>query len=133
MHELSVCTALLDKVQSLAAERGAGKVTEIVLKIGPLSGIEIPLLRHAYPLAAAGTVAEDAKLVVGTAKVIVRCSQCGAESEVAANRLVCRNCNDFRTKIISGDELVLERVELETATERPDNEATTGHRRHIGT
>ena len=133
MHELSVCIALLDKVQALAAERGAGKVTEIVLKIGPLSGIEVPLLRHAYPLAAAGTVAEGANLVIDTAKVVIRCSQCGAESEVAANRLLCTSCDDFRTNVISGDELVLERVELETGNDRRDNATTTDQRRHIGT
>ena len=133
MHELSVCIALLDKVQSLAEEHGAGKVTEIVLKIGPLSGIEVPLLQHAYPLAAAGSLAEDANLLIETANVIVRCSQCGAESEVVANRLLCPACEDFRTTVISGDELVLERIELETRNDRRDNATTTEQRRHIRT
>lgn len=133
MHELSVCIALLDKVQALAAERGADRVTEIVLKIGPLSGIEVPLLRHAYPLAAAGTVAQDAVLVIDTAKVVVRCSQCATESEVVANRLLCRGCGDFRTNIISGDDLVLERIELETGNERRDNAGSADEQRQIGT
>ena len=58
MHELSVCLALLDQVQSIAREHAATGVERILLQVGPLSGIEPPLLKNAYPLAAAGTVAE---------------------------------------------------------------------------
>lgn len=114
MHELSVCIALLDKIQQIAAERGATSVSRIVVKLGPLSGVEAPLLQNAYPLAAAGTVAENAELTIDVAPVRVRCSQCGAESAAEPNRLLCRACGDFRTNIVSGDELLLERVELET-------------------
>ena len=114
MHELSVCIALLDKIQQIAAERGATSVSRIVVKLGPLSGVEAPLLQNAYPLAAAGTVAENAELMIDVAPVRVRCSQCGAESDAEPNRLLCRECGDFRTNIVSGDELLLERVELET-------------------
>jgi Zn finger protein HypA/HybF involved in hydrogenase expression len=31
---------------------------------------------------------------------------------VQPNRLLCASCGDFRTRIISGDELILQRVEL---------------------
>ena len=114
MHELSVCIALLDKVQQIASEHGASRVSRIELKLGPLSGVEAPLLRNAYPLAAAGTVAEDAELTIDVVPVRVRCSQCDAESDAEPNRLLCRACGDFRTNIVSGDELLLERVELDT-------------------
>ena len=66
MHELSVCIALLDSVQRLAAEHASPGVAKIVLRIGPLSGVEADLLRNAYPIAAAGTIAEDAELVIET-------------------------------------------------------------------
>ena len=124
MHELSVCLALLDQVQQLARERNAVRITQIVVRIGPLSGVEAPLLRNAYPLAAAGTPAEDAELVVLVADIRVRCNQCGAESAVPANRLLCNACGDFRTSVISGDDLLLERVELETPADHGDNAAS---------
>jgi hydrogenase nickel incorporation protein HypA/HybF len=113
MHELSVCMSLLDQVGAIARERGARKVTRIELRVGPLSGVEADLLRHAYPLAAAGTIAEDAELVIESAAVVVRCSQCGAESDVKINRLLCASCGDFRTSVISGEELILQSVELD--------------------
>jgi hydrogenase nickel incorporation protein HypA/HybF len=113
MHELSVCLSLMQQLESIARERGADRVTKIVLDIGPLSGVEAGLLRNAYPLAAAGTVAENAELVVQNAAIVVRCSQCDKETTVSANKLLCGSCGDFRTRVIAGDELTLLRVELE--------------------
>ena len=112
MHELSVCNALIEQVEAIAREHRAARVASIGLRIGPLSGIEVPLLEHAYPLAATGTVAEEAKLVIESLPVKVKCSQCGAESEATPNRLLCATCGDFRTNLLSGDEMLLASVEL---------------------
>jgi hydrogenase nickel incorporation protein HypA/HybF len=117
MHELSVCNALLQQVESIARAQNAAAVSAIVLKLGPLSGIEEPLLRHAWPLAAAGTVAEHTELTIETMDVVVRCSQCDTESVVPSNRLLCSRCGDFRTRLISGDEMLLQRVELSLVSE----------------
>ena len=114
MHELSVCLSLLDQVRAIAAERGASRVTRIELKIGPLSGVESDLLMNAWPLASAGSIAVDAEIVIDASAVVVRCNTCAAETAVRANRLVCGECGDFRTTLVSGDEMVLERLELES-------------------
>ena len=115
MHELSVCQALVEQLQDIAREHGAASIERVVLRIGPLSGIEIPLLEHAYPVAAAGTVAENAELIIERMAVRVRCSQCDAESEAAPNRLICSRCGDFRTSVVSGEEMILASVELAMA------------------
>ena len=114
MHELSVCLSLLEQVQAIAAERGATSVTRIELKVGPLSGVESDLLRNAWPMAAAGTIAVDAELIIDAAAIVVTCSACGADTAATPNRLVCGSCGDFRTTVISGDEMILQRVELES-------------------
>ena len=119
MHELSVCLSLLQQVETIAAERNATRVTAITLSIGPLSGVEPELLENAYPLAAAGTVAEEAQLIVETADIVVRCSQCDSETTVTPNKLLCGSCGDFRTQLVSGDELTLMRVELDAPAARP--------------
>lgn len=110
MHELSVCTALLDQVERIAAEHGAGRVAMITVRVGPLSGVEPDLLRNAYPIAAAGSIAEDAELTLEPSDIVVVCTQCGRESAAAINRLLCAHCGDFRTRVVSGDELTLMRV-----------------------
>lgn len=113
MHEMSVCVALINEVERIAAERDAGSVSRIELGIGPLSGVEAVLLERAFPLAAAGTCAEFAELAIRTTDIVVRCSQCGAETEARANRLLCGACGDYRTRIVSGEEMILERVILD--------------------
>ena len=112
MHELSICTALLQQVQNIAKDYAPSRVDKILLKVGPLSGVEAPLLMNAYPLAAAGTPAAKAELVIETSPVCVRCTQCGAETEVPPNRMLCGRCGDFRTRLVSGDEILLVKVEL---------------------
>lgn len=115
MHELSVCLALVQQVADIAREKNAIAIDRVLIKIGPLSGIEPELLRNAYPLAAVGTLAGDAELVISAAEIVVRCNVCGAESTVPANRLLCSACGDFRTTLLSGDELLLQSVELRTS------------------
>ena len=115
MHELSVCLSILDQVRSIAAEHNADRVERIELRIGPLSGVETELLRTAWPMASAGTIAADAELQIDEAESIVQCDECSAETPGVPNRLVCGACGDHRTKVISGNEMILQRVELETA------------------
>ena len=112
MHELSVCQALIGQVESVARERGASVVRSVLVRVGPLSGIEAPLLEQAYPLASAGTVAEASRLIIEAAPIRVKCETCGAESEAAPNRLLCGQCGDYHTKLLSGDEMMLMSVEL---------------------
>ena len=123
MHELAICQALMNQVESIAAERNAVQVVSIVIGMGPLSGVEEQLLKHAYPVASAGTVAEGAKLIIENLPVRVKCSQCGKESDALPNKLVCKHCGDWRTTLISGDEMMLMRIELETDPERSPAEA----------
>jgi len=117
MHELAVSRSLLREVQRVAREHAAVSVSRVLVQIGPLSGVEPSLLREAFPLAAAGTLAEGAELVIETVPLRVRCETCGAESEARPNRLLCGACGDWHTRLLSGDELLLASVELERQTE----------------
>lgn len=117
MHELSICQALMNQVESIALEHKAQSVTSVVIAMGPLSGVEAQLLKNAYPIASAGTVAENAELIVETLPVRVKCSQCGSESDATPNKLICKECGDWRTILVSGDELMLMSVELEKSKE----------------
>lgn len=112
MHELSVCQALVAQVESIARQHHARAVCAIRLQIGPLSGVDPDLLAHAFTVARAGTVSETAELVIERLPIRVRCGLCGAESEAAANRLLCAHCGDWHTEIVSGDEMLLTNVEL---------------------
>jgi hydrogenase nickel incorporation protein HypA/HybF len=114
MHELAICQALLEQVGRLAREHGAS-VSRVLIRVGPLSGVEPMLLERAYALACAGTAAEGSELAIERAPVRVRCRSCGAETAACANRLLCASCGDWRTDLASGDELVLLSVDMREA------------------
>lgn len=113
MHELSICQGLIGEVTRVAREERAQRVVSVTVRIGPLSGVEPELLRGAYPLASAGTVAEEARLIVERSAVRVRCLECGVESDAEPTRLLCAACGRWRVRLVSGDELLLASVELE--------------------
>jgi len=115
VHELAVAQALVEQVDAVIDQHNATSASLIRVRIGPLAGVVPELLATAFPLAAAGSRMERAVLDLVTAPIKVRCQTCGAETEAAMNRLICGACGDWHTQVISGDELLLESVELETA------------------
>lgn len=64
MHEAGMVDRILEVVLARAAEVGAGRITEISLEAGPLSGVADEALRFHWAQHAAGTIAEGADLVV---------------------------------------------------------------------
>lgn len=117
MHELAICQSLIGAVERAAAEHGARRIARIVVAIGPLSGVEAPLLSRAFTIARVGTPAEDAELDIEIMPVMVHCPACDCDSHVALNRLLCERCGGWQVTLKSGDELLLKRIELATADE----------------
>jgi hydrogenase nickel incorporation protein HypA/HybF len=111
MHELAISRSLLNLAEGVARQHG-GTIRKVVVRIGPLSGVETSALLHAFPIAAAGTVADGSELEIETADVVVRCRQCGASTRATANNLNCGTCGNWHTDLTSGNELLLVRVEL---------------------
>lgn len=116
MHELAICQALIGEVVRVARAERAIKVSVITIEVGPLSGVEPHLLRQAFPLAKAGTSVAEAELVVVSSDLRVRCTRCGAETIATPNKVVCLACGDWRTQVVSGDQLMLLSVELDRPT-----------------
>jgi hydrogenase nickel incorporation protein HypA/HybF len=115
MHELAVCQSLLKTVDRVAAEHVAGRVHKIFLQIGPLSGVDPALLQAAFPQASRDTAAEGADMIIQSMPLRVQCKHCQTLSEASANDLTCRACGHWQTQLISGDELLIERIEMQTA------------------
>lgn len=102
----------MGQVEQIVAEQKASGVAKIVLRIGPLSGVESHLLKQAFPLASAGSPAENSLLEIRQQPIEVECTRCGRRSQALPNKLVCGACGDWQTRLISGDEMLLESVEL---------------------
>ena len=113
MHEFALCQALLTTVARLAAQHHARAVGRVRLAVGPLSGAEPALLTRAFALARMGTIAEGATLEVVLKPTVIACAACRAEFAVEANRLLCPSCGGRETRLVGGDELILETLDLE--------------------
>ena len=113
MHEYSIVGALLDQVERIAREQGAHAAKRLQVRIGELSGVEIPLLETAFETFRAGTCCADAGLEVERVPARWACPRCRAPA-VRGRALRCAHC-DVPVRLESGDEIILERVELEVA------------------
>lgn len=119
MHELSLCRSLVHQACRVAERHGATQVQRVSLRIGPLSGAEPDLMQAAFPLAARHTAAEGARLEIIPGPVRVHCPACDRESEARANDLGCPRCGEWRTRLVAGDELLLESVGLGLPADAP--------------
>jgi hydrogenase nickel incorporation protein HypA/HybF len=114
MHELSVCQGLVKQLKQIAIEHHATNIEKVYLQVGPLAGIEPTLLQSAFSIASTDTLAEQAQMFIKTMPLLVRCKTCKEESEATLNNLSCAACGDWHTELLSGDELLIERVEMQT-------------------
>lgn len=119
MHELSVCQSLLGQIELTARQHHASRVHRVCLQIGPLSGVEPQLLQQAFPIAVAGSIAEDAVLDIELLPIRLECRQCGAESEAtSSNKLICGQCGHWQTRLLSGDEMLMASLELDSSADK---------------
>ncbi len=113
MHEYSIVGSLIQKVQAEAELRGATAVTALWVRIGELSGVETDLLETAYDTFRERTICDAAMLNLTRVPARWQCPRCERAVEPGAV-LRCPDC-DVPAALIEGDEIVLERIEMEVA------------------
>ena len=113
MHEYSIVQALVGRVDELARARGASAVVRLEISIGEAAGVETGLLETAFETYRPGTRCEAATLHVRRVPVRWACRACGGAIE-RGRALGCTACGGLAT-LVQGDEIVLERVEMEVA------------------
>lgn len=112
MHEYSIVQSLVDSVVAAVGTRDA-TVHEVHVAIGEMAGVDCTLLTTAYEVFRAGTLCEHAALTIDRIPVRWECPRCGAVMERGAF-LRCADCNE-PAQLAAGDEIVLQRIELEVA------------------
>jgi hydrogenase nickel incorporation protein HypA/HybF len=123
VHELSIA----DRIVSIAAAHAAGRrVWKVEVKVGHLRQVVPSALEFAFELVAQGTPVEGAELEIETVPAAGICRDCGAESSLSAFPLSCSRCGGLDLEVTSGEELLVEALELEEAL------TTTGGTRHDG-
>ena len=111
MHEYSVVQALLTRVEAEARARGATRVHKLRVQLGELAGVEPALLTTAYEIFRERTICASAALEVQPVPAAWACSRCGLRI-ARGTSLRCPACAS-PARLMQGDELVLESIELE--------------------
>ena len=107
MHEYSIVQSLVDSVA--AAVPNDAMVQRIDVTIGDLAGVDCALLATAFEVFRDGTLCEHATLTIERIPARWECPRCGGEV-----LLRCAACN-APARLAAGDEIVLQRIELEVA------------------
>lgn len=111
MHEYSIVGSLIERVQREAATHGGTRVHRLHVKIGELAGVEIDLLRTAFDTFRERTICESAELAIDSVGVVWSCPRC--DRVIARGAVLrCDSCGR-PARMIHGDEIILERIEME--------------------
>ncbi len=111
MHEYSVVSALVDRVEQEARARRAVAVHRLSVRIGELSGVEPELFATAFEMCREGTLCARAELRITRSAACWECPQCGSALEAGAV-LRCPGCSQ-PARMRSGDEIMLDQIEME--------------------
>ena len=114
MHEMSLMANLFDIIQEKAKEYKARRIVKIKIKVGALSGVVPQLLESAFEIYAQDTNAEGAVFEVEKVPFHVVCRKCGEDNIRSDDFLwVCPSCMSTDLEVTSGDELIVEQMEVE--------------------
>jgi hydrogenase nickel incorporation protein HypA/HybF len=108
MHELGLCTSIVDAIEHRAGTR---PVTRVRVRVGRLHHVHPDAFDQSFAIAAMGTVAEDAAAELVLLPVRACCLGCGAAWDGDDIPVACAACGSVDVQLVGGDELVLESIE----------------------
>jgi hydrogenase nickel incorporation protein HypA/HybF len=108
MHELGLCSSIVDAIERRAGERSVARVR---VQVGRLHHVHPEAFDQSFAVAAMGTVAEEAAAELIFIPVSARCGACAAAWDADELPLVCPTCGAVEIELLGGDELVLESIE----------------------
>lgn len=122
MHERSLVKSLLQQVNRVTKENDGAEVVEVIVEIGPLSGVEMNLVRIAFDElcgvvdlvkdpegdgSLARSTTAGARLHIVEVPLSVRCTRCDIVSELTDFVFRCGRCGSGKVTVVGGDEFRL--------------------------
>lgn len=118
MHEMSLCTSLLEIVRQEMEKHGAARLVRVRVRHGALANVVPEALAMAFEVLTADSELEGARLEMVEEAVTLACGACGREFApepgIAARFSPCPYCGEeLGHRILTGKELYLEHMEVE--------------------
>jgi hydrogenase nickel incorporation protein HypA/HybF len=115
VHEYSLIQALVERVEQEAHARGAASVHRLSVRIGEVAGVDVGLFTTAYDTFRERTICAGAELDVEVVPATWACRSCARPIE-RGQPLRCPECGQ-PARLVAGDEIMLDRIELEIRDE----------------
>jgi len=119
MHEFSLALSLIEAVEQKAKEVGATSVVYIKLRVGMATTVVPEFMAEAFEVAKMGSLAENATLEIELEPISFLCWECKTEFEGENLFSRCPFCGSVGGRVISGDKLIIERIEMEVMKDEP--------------
>lgn len=105
MHEFSIAMSIVEIAESETQKAKGTAVSELVLDIGTMSGIEFQALETALEMAIKNTMLEKAKVQVNKIQARAKCKDCSHQFEIDSAFDPCPKCGSLFHQILIGKEL----------------------------
>jgi hydrogenase nickel incorporation protein HypA/HybF len=115
VHEVGIAHNVLRIVELAARENGLRAVTEVVLSIGPLSGVEREALEFAFGVISPETVLQGAEIKIVVPPLLLQCRKCGNEYAAEIEDTSCPFCGAEDFEIREGRDMLVTSVSGEKA------------------
>ncbi len=113
MHELSIAMNIIDIAEEYLNKSDAGKIVEIEIEIGELSGVIPEALDFAMNNAVSDTVLDNAKINIVIVKGIAKCKLCSEEFAMNQAYTPCPKCEEYNSEITAGKEMRIKSLLVE--------------------
>jgi hydrogenase nickel incorporation protein HypA/HybF len=123
MHELGVVKSILANALQSAQEANAARVADLYLVLGEFSSLDEDSIQFYWDEVSAGTICEDARLHFRRVPATLRCLDCDVTYTLDRDQTACPACGGEHVRLIAGDEVSLDHLDVETQDEMPAGQA----------
>ena len=111
MHELALTEGIISIIADEKRKNGFERVLEIRLRLGEYSGVIPECIEEYFPIAAKGTAAEGAKLVMERIDASFECRECRWRGRPSGG--TCPDCGAENLKMTAGREFYVDTLKVE--------------------
>jgi hydrogenase nickel incorporation protein HypA/HybF len=104
MHEISLAEEVIRMTEDEAQKHNANVISEIVIEVGSLSGVDADAFESALKLISENSVLDKAEIIIRRINGSGFCLNCSAEFPMTQRMESCPFCRSFPSEIKGGDE-----------------------------